>query len=43
MVDYVNPGLNERAADLNWTKTYANRVRTDSADLRSASAPISSG
>ncbi|WP_240639026.1 RICIN domain-containing protein [Micromonospora ureilytica] len=33
MVDYVNPGLNERGADLNWTKTYANRVRTDSADF----------
>jgi len=29
MVDYVNPGLNERAADLAWTKRYAELVRTD--------------
>lgn len=33
MVDYVNPGLNERAADLNWAKTYADRVKNDSADF----------
>ncbi|WP_278235978.1 Ig-like domain-containing protein [Isoptericola sp. AK164] len=30
MVDYVNPGVNEHAADLGWTKEYAERVRTDS-------------
>ena len=30
MVDYVNPGVNEQAPDLTWTKTYANRVKTDS-------------
>ncbi|WP_166844448.1 Ig-like domain-containing protein [Isoptericola sp. BMS4] len=29
MVDYVNPGVNEHAADLAWTKEYAERVRTD--------------
>jgi hypothetical protein len=29
MVDYVNPGLNERGADLTWTKTYADRVKSD--------------
>ena len=33
MVDYVNPGLNERAADLAWTKAYASRVRADNADF----------
>jgi len=31
MVDYVNPGVNEQAADLAWTKDFANRVRTDMA------------
>lgn len=30
MVDYVNPGLNERTPDLNWTKDYASRVQADS-------------
>ncbi len=30
MVDYVNPGVNEREADLAWTRQYAERVRTDS-------------
>ncbi|HEX3027966.1 MAG TPA: sugar-binding protein, partial [Clostridia bacterium] len=30
MVDYVNPGVNEQAPDLTWTKTFANRVKTDS-------------
>ena len=29
MVDYVNPGVNEQAADLAWTKQYANLVKTD--------------
>ncbi|MBN2738196.1 MAG: hypothetical protein JXR70_14525 [Spirochaetales bacterium] len=29
MVDYVNPGLNERAPDLTWTKQYADRVKND--------------
>ena len=29
MVDYVNPGVNESAADLTWTKQYADLVRTD--------------
>lgn len=30
MVDYVNPGVNEQAANLTWTKQYADRVKTDS-------------
>src|SRR5699024_12604707 len=29
MVDYVNPGVNEQAADLDWTKEFSHRVRTD--------------
>lgn len=29
MVDYVNPGLNERTEDQTWTKRYASLVRTD--------------
>ncbi|WP_253871130.1 Ig-like domain-containing protein [Promicromonospora umidemergens] len=29
MVDYVNPGVNEHSADLEWTREYAERVRTD--------------
>ncbi|WP_402464004.1 carbohydrate-binding protein [Isoptericola aurantiacus] len=29
MVDYVNPGVNEHAADLDWTQEYAERVSTD--------------
>lgn len=29
MVDYVNPGLNEHAPELEWTKQYANRVKSD--------------
>ena len=36
MVDYVNPGLNERGADLNWTKRYASLIRTDSAGFADA-------
>ena len=31
MVDYVNPGTNERTPDLTWTKQYAERVKTDAA------------
>ncbi|MBN1608197.1 MAG: hypothetical protein JW940_16305 [Polyangiaceae bacterium] len=29
MVDYVNPGVNESAPDLNWTKQYAEQVQGD--------------
>jgi len=29
MVDYVNPGLNERAPDLAWAKQYASRLKED--------------
>jgi chitodextrinase len=29
MVDYVNPGVNEHAADLAWTRQFADLVRTD--------------
>jgi hypothetical protein len=29
MVDYVNPGINERGADLVWSRQYAERVRSD--------------
>lgn len=36
MVDYVNPGINERAADLTWTKQYAERVKNDSTGFNSA-------
>lgn len=36
MVDYVNPGENEHGADLNWTKEYANRVKTDSTGFSNA-------
>ena len=35
MIDYVNPGVNERVADLAWTKGYAELVRTDSAGFDS--------
>ncbi|MDU0348912.1 hypothetical protein, partial [Actinomyces sp. MRS3W] len=35
MVDYVNPGINEHAADLGWTKEFADRVRTDSQGFES--------
>jgi chitodextrinase len=31
MVDYVNPGVNEHAADLAWTQEFAHLVRTDTA------------
>jgi hypothetical protein len=36
MVSYVNPGVNESAPDLAWTKQYADRVRTDAAGLENA-------
>lgn len=36
MVDYVNPGLNERTADLAWTKLYASRVQADTAGFADA-------
>ncbi|MEK3885327.1 RICIN domain-containing protein [Paenibacillus sp. PL2-23] len=36
MVDYVNPGVNEHSADLNWTKQYANQVKTDSAGFQNS-------
>ncbi|MEO6601783.1 MAG: sugar-binding protein [Polyangiaceae bacterium] len=35
MVDYVNPGLNERTPDLTWTKQYADRVKADDAGFDS--------
>lgn len=36
MVDFVNPGVNERGADLAWTKQYAERVKTDAAGFKDA-------
>ncbi|WP_437654864.1 sugar-binding protein [Sorangium sp. So ce1182] len=36
MVDYVNPGLNERSPDLAWTKQYAARVKADTAGFDDA-------
>ena len=30
MVNYVNPGVNEREPDLAWTSQFSDRVRTDS-------------
>ena len=36
MVDYVNPGLNERGPDLAWTKQYASRVKADTSGFESA-------
>jgi len=35
MVDYVNPGLNEREPDLTWTKQYADRIKTDATGFES--------
>jgi len=29
MIDFVNPGINEQSPDLTWTKTFANRIKTD--------------
>jgi len=37
MVDYVNPGLNERAADIAWTKQYAARLKADTTGFDNAS------
>jgi hypothetical protein len=36
MVNYVNPGVNESAPDLTWTKQYASQVQTDAAGFNSA-------
>ncbi|NGY65260.1 sugar-binding protein [Lentzea sp. NEAU-D13] len=36
MVDYVNPGLNERAPDLAWSKRYASLVRADASGFANA-------
>jgi hypothetical protein len=35
MVDYVNPGVNESAPDLTWTKQYADRVKADATGFQS--------
>ena len=35
MVDYVNPGVNEQAANLTWTKQFADRVKKDSTGFNS--------
>ncbi|MGC4067438.1 MAG: hypothetical protein QM784_22885 [Polyangiaceae bacterium] len=35
MVDYVNPGVNESAASLTWTKQYAARVKSDTEGFES--------
>lgn len=40
MVDYVNPGVNESAADLAWTKDFTNRVRTDTTGYASDDADL---
>jgi hypothetical protein len=40
MVDYVNPGVNESAPDLEWTKQYAERVRTDTTGFRPGEAEL---
>lgn len=40
MVDSVNPGVNEHAADLAWTKDFSNRVRTDSTGYISNDASL---
>ena len=36
MVDYVNPGVNESAPDLTWSKQYATRVQTDTTGFNNA-------
>ena len=36
MLDYVNPGVNESAPDLAWTKQYADRLKSDSAGFADA-------
>ncbi len=35
MVDYINPGVNEQAANFTWTKQFANRIKTDSTGFNS--------
>lgn len=35
MVDYVNPGVNESAPDVSWTKQYATRVKSDATGFNS--------
>ncbi len=40
MVDSVNPGVNEHAADLDWTKDFSNRVRTDTTGYVSSDADL---
>ncbi|MEV6345474.1 sugar-binding protein [Actinoplanes sp. NPDC051851] len=40
MVDYVNPGVNEAAADLTWTKAYAKKVLTDDVDFQPGEAEL---
>ncbi len=34
MVDYVNPGENERTPDLNWSKSFAARIKSDTNGFR---------
>jgi hypothetical protein len=41
MVDSVNPGVNEHAADLTWTKDFSNRVRTDTTGYVSPNPDLS--
>ena len=36
MVDYVNPGVNEQGPNFTWTKTYASRVKADTAGFADA-------
>ena len=36
MVDYVDPGLNERAPDLAWTQQYASRLKADTTGFENA-------
>jgi hypothetical protein len=36
MVDYVNPGINETAPDLNWAREYRGRIQSDGAGFDSA-------
>ena len=35
MVDYINPGVNEQAPNLTWTKQFADRIKTDSTGFNS--------
>src|SRR6185369_12478753 len=35
-VDYVNPGVNESAPDLTWTKQYASQIKADTAGFANA-------